>query len=263
MKNIKFILMIVVFLFLVTSCGGTHFGVRDHATFVPSEFDRTEAVIAEAERSEGAKYCPEKIAEAKELGREAIDVYWACHDKEAMDKLAQARDLAREAQECRPPAPQAKPAPPPPPPPPPPPAPKKEIVLKSITGFAFDRASIPPAQRAVLDDHEAVLEANPEVRVEIAGHTDTWNDVLQSDPVRTQSRDSLRLFLHEGHLLRSNAGRRVRREPADRSERYRRGARGQSASGFPRNPVNGYPGSLPDMRPGHRNYDDLSRTERG
>ena len=112
-------------------------------------------------------------------------MYWACHDEEAMDKLAQARQLAWEAQLCKAPAPQAKPAPPPPPP-----APKKEIVLKSITGFTFDRASLLPSQRAVLDDHEAVLEANPDVRVEIAGHTDnvgttSYNQVLSERRART------------------------------------------------------------------------------
>ena len=44
-----------------------YFGVPNKALGYPEEFDQTDAAIAKAEKSPGARYCPEKIAQAKEL----------------------------------------------------------------------------------------------------------------------------------------------------------------------------------------------------
>src|SRR4030043_1351756 len=123
MKKCMF-LVAVVSLFLVISCApGSHFGVKDQAIGVPPQFGETEAAVAKAENSPGAKYCPEKIAKAKELGKKAVETYWACRTAEAWELLAQARSLAKEAEGCKPPAPAPAPPPPPAPAPPPPPAP--------------------------------------------------------------------------------------------------------------------------------------------
>ncbi len=79
MKKSFFLLMVMImFLFLGTSCTTYHFGVPDRAVGVPAEFDQTEAAIAQAEQSQGAKYCPEKIARAKELAKKGAETYWAC-----------------------------------------------------------------------------------------------------------------------------------------------------------------------------------------
>ena len=105
MKKYMFLVIFVSF-FLVISCAPpSHFGVKDQAIGVPSIFDETEDAIALAEKSPGAKYCPEKIAKAKELGKKAAETYWACRTAEAMELLAQARSLAKEAEGCKPPAP--------------------------------------------------------------------------------------------------------------------------------------------------------------
>ena len=109
----KLILLGFVLLLIMVGCAPTsYFGVPNKAIIVPAEFKQTEAAIANAERSAGAKYCPEKIARAKGLGKQAAEIYWICRTAEAMGLLAQARDLAKEAESCQPP-------PPPPPPPPP------------------------------------------------------------------------------------------------------------------------------------------------
>ena len=102
-------LMILV-LSLCTSCTmyRQYFGVENRAQYVPADFDETEAVLARAENSPGAKYCPEKIARAKELAHEGAEVYWACRNTESHKLLAEARRLAEEAEQC---APQAAPAP--------------------------------------------------------------------------------------------------------------------------------------------------------
>ena len=100
----------VSFLFF-TGCA-SHFGIQDKSLSVPDEFGQTEAAIANAERSPGAAYCPDKIAKAKELGKKGVETYWACRSAEGLAMLAEARKLAKEAEACQPPV---RPAPPPPP----------------------------------------------------------------------------------------------------------------------------------------------------
>jgi outer membrane protein OmpA-like peptidoglycan-associated protein len=103
MRN-KLILLGSFLLFVMVGCASSsHFGVPDKAMGVPDEFGQTEAAIASAENSEGAKYCPEKIARAKALAKEGVETYWACRTAEAMRLLADARQLAKEAEGCQPP----------------------------------------------------------------------------------------------------------------------------------------------------------------
>src|SRR4030042_1853690 len=124
----NFCLVLLLVLSLVISCAPrSHFGVTYRAIMPPSDFDRTEAAIAQAEKSQGAKYCPEKIAKAKELGKKAVETYLACRTDEALQLLAEARQLAKEAEGCQPPpltpVVPAPPRPAPPAPAPPAPAP--------------------------------------------------------------------------------------------------------------------------------------------
>jgi outer membrane protein OmpA-like peptidoglycan-associated protein len=106
MKKRFFLPMVMImFLFLGASCATYHFGVPDKAIGVPAEFGQTEVAIAQAEQSQGVKYCPEKIARAKELAKKGVETYWACRTKEALGLLAEARQLAKEAEGCQPPPP--------------------------------------------------------------------------------------------------------------------------------------------------------------
>jgi outer membrane protein OmpA-like peptidoglycan-associated protein len=203
MKRSFFLLMVMImFLFLGTSCTTYHFGVADKAIGVPAEFNQTEAAIAQAEQSQGAKYCPEKIARAKELAKKGAETYWACRTDEAMGLLAEARQLAKEAEGCQPPPPglppppkpaappppppappePPKPAPPPPPPPPslppsppspppPPPAPKQPISFHSVY-FDFDKSTLKPVAVAELDRAAKIMLDNPDVTLELQGNTD-------------------------------------------------------------------------------------------
>jgi outer membrane protein OmpA-like peptidoglycan-associated protein len=98
-------MVMIMFLFLGASCATYHFGVPDKAIGVPAEFGQTEVAIAQAEQSQGAKYCQEKIARAKELAKKGVETYWACRTKEALGLLAEARQLAKEAEGCQPPPP--------------------------------------------------------------------------------------------------------------------------------------------------------------
>jgi outer membrane protein OmpA-like peptidoglycan-associated protein len=196
MKKSFFLLMVMImFLFLGTSCTTYHFGVADRAVGVPAEFDQTEAAIAQAEQSQGAKYCPDKIARAKELAKKGAETYWACRTDEAMGLFADARRIAKEAEGCQPtppppapkpvtpaPPPAPKPVPPPPPPPPkpappqppppPPPAPKQPISFHSVY-FDFDKSTLKPEAVAELDRAAKIMLDNPDVTLELQGNTDS------------------------------------------------------------------------------------------
>ena len=190
-------MVMIMFLFLGTSCTTYHFGVADRAVGVPAEFGETEAAIAQAEQSQGAKYCPEKIVRAKELAKKGAETYWACRTDEAMGLFADARRLAKEAEGCQPPPPPPKPAPPPPPAPPkpsppppppppprpptpapppsippPPPVPKQPISFHSVY-FDFDKSTLKPEAVAELDRAAKIMLDNPDVTLELQGNTDS------------------------------------------------------------------------------------------
>jgi outer membrane protein OmpA-like peptidoglycan-associated protein len=172
MKKSFFLLMVMImFLFLGTSCTTSHFGVVDRASGVPTEFDQTETAIAQAEQSTGAKYCPEKIARAKELAKKGAETYWACRTDEAMDLLAEARKLAKEAEGCKPP-------PPPPPvpkpvPPPPKPAPKVIDKMTLQVFFDFDKDILTEADLKELPKAVAFVKKYPGAKIRLDGYTDS------------------------------------------------------------------------------------------
>jgi OOP family OmpA-OmpF porin len=67
-----------------------------------------------------------------------------------------------------------EPPPPEPPAPPPPPAPPaKPLVVLEGAHFAFDSARLNPAAHAKLEETIATLKANPAMRIEIRGYTDS------------------------------------------------------------------------------------------
>jgi len=96
--------LMIMILSLCTSCSmyRQYFGVENKAQTVPGDFDETEAALARAENSAGAKYCPDKIAQAKSLAHDGAEAYWACRNTESHKLLADARRLAEEAEQCAP-----------------------------------------------------------------------------------------------------------------------------------------------------------------
>lgn len=67
---------------------------------------------------------------------------------------------------------EAEAAPPPPPPPPAPlPAAKKKIVLRGVN-FDFDKATLQPQGKPVLDEAARILKENPSINVQVQGYTD-------------------------------------------------------------------------------------------
>ncbi len=187
----KLVFPVCVLLFVMAGCApSSHFGVKDKAITCPVEFDETEAVIAAAEKSEGAKYCPEKIIRARELAKEAAEVFWtgpSCAPCEAFALLTQARELAKEAEACEPPPEKT--------PPPPPPKdsdgdgvidPKDKCpgtprgatvnaqgcwVIPPVL-FDTDKYEIKDIYRSGLESVAQVMRNNPGVAMEVQGHTD-------------------------------------------------------------------------------------------
>ena len=163
-----------VLFFVMVGCAPTsHFGVRDKALMVPGEFGQTGAAIASAERSEGAKYCPEKIARAKELGKKGRRRFIGSgHTAEVMALLAEARELAKEAESCRP-SPRAEEKVIIPPSEPMAIAPEAKIVILAFKDihFDFDKSALKPEARTILKRSIQILKDNPEIKVRIAGYT--------------------------------------------------------------------------------------------
>ena len=155
-------LMIMV-LFLSTSCATSHFGVADRAATVPDDFGQTEAAIARAEQSQGAQYCPEKIAKAKELAKQGAEVYWSCHNTESSRLLAEARSLAEEAEGCGPQAAAVPPAPE---------NPLVKVCMPLNINFEINRANILPEYDLDIVKVADFMKEHPTATAVIEGHTD-------------------------------------------------------------------------------------------
>lgn len=183
---------LMMVLFLAASCTTYHFGVKDRAEFVPVEFGQTEAAIAQAEQSRGARYCPEKIAKAKDLGRQAADAYWVCNNDEAMRLLAEARRLAKEAEGCGP-APVAKPEPPPPAPAPPP----EKICMTLNVEFDFDKSDVKSKYHGVLEKVAEFMKQYPETTTVIEGHTDNRGKYEYNIRLSERRAESVKNYLVE------------------------------------------------------------------
>lgn len=169
MKRVFFLSGILMVFVLGTSCTPTyHFGVLDRAYMVPNEFDQTEAVIAKAEQSEGAKYCPEKIAGAKDLGKRAAEIYWGCNNVESMKLLAQARQMAVDAEACGPAPVEAKPAPVSAPAP----APPEKLCITLDILFDLNKADVKDQYLPEIEEAVTFMKNNPEATAVIEGHTD-------------------------------------------------------------------------------------------
>jgi len=207
----KLILSAGVLLFVMAGCApSSHFGVADQAMTCPAELDETEAVIAKAEMSEGAKYCPEKIIRARELAREGADIFWSGCPCEAKAVLADARRLAEEAEACQPPQKET----------PPPPAPEdtdgdgiidaKDRCPDTPRGatvnaegcwvipavlFNTDKTEITSIYRSGLDSVIDVMRANPGVELKIQGHTDNQGSAAYNQRLSERRAETVKAYM--------------------------------------------------------------------
>jgi len=159
--------MMFMVLLLCTSCTTYHFGVANRAATVPDDFGQTEAVLARAEQSQGARYCPDKIAQAKELARRGAEVYWACQNTESSRLLAEARQLAEEAERCGPGGATAAPVEPPVAG-----SPLIKVCMPLNIEFEIDSAEILPKYDLDIAKVADFMKEHPSSTAVIEGHTD-------------------------------------------------------------------------------------------
>jgi len=132
--------------------------------------------------------------------------YWAEDTKLAL-KMAKEKSLeALKLTPCEkpapppPPPPAPAPAPPPPPPPPkpapppPPPAPKPAPVFENIY-FNENKTNIDPMAAKALDRDGEMLKENPDIKVEIAGHTDTAGTEKARQKISEKRAESAKKYL--------------------------------------------------------------------
>ena len=72
--------------------------------------------------------------------------------------------------------------------------PPEITVLKGVT-FATNSAALTPASRAILDETAATLAKNPDVRAEVAGHTDNTGSAARNRTLSQQRAESVVRYL--------------------------------------------------------------------
>ncbi len=88
-------------------------------------------------------------------------------------------------------------------PPPPPPPPAKKIVELSAAHFDFDRATLRPEGRRVVDEAVAVLKAESDVRVSVEGHTDSVGSDAYNEDLSQRRADAVRDYMVEQGIAAS------------------------------------------------------------
>ncbi len=146
MKSLFVVGLLVVGVLVAVAYGkSAYFGVSNKALGVPAEFGQTEIAIEQAAASLGAKYCPDKIVQARGLAKEGVEAYWQCQTKEGLAMLDQAILLAVEAEDC---------------------------TCKPIH-FDFDKANLRPDAIAELENALKILQENPSLKVLLEGNADS------------------------------------------------------------------------------------------
>ena len=98
-----------------------------------------------------------------------------------------------------------KPAPPPPPPPAPP-APPKPVAPPVLDTIYFDPAktNINPAAAKALDRTGMILKENPQLKVEIGGHTDASGDAKANQTISEKRAQSAKKYLQDKFNIPEN-----------------------------------------------------------
>lgn len=150
--NKKLLAVLVVSPLLLAGCAAdSHFNVPNKAERVPQWVTDTEAAIARAEGSAGARACPDKVAKAKDVAKKGMETYWACRDGEAERLMAEARQLAADAEKCAGPA----------------------TVGVHPVYFDTAKATLSLKGKATLDHAARVLQDNPSYTFSLVGSTDS------------------------------------------------------------------------------------------
>jgi outer membrane protein OmpA-like peptidoglycan-associated protein len=167
------------------------------------------ATIAGAKKCAPCQY---GTAEANlALADHEMQYYWReledldLHAKIAKEKSLEALKLTPCEKPAPPPPPPPEPAPPPPPPPPPPPAPapappppppppKPAPVFENVY-FNENKTNIDPVAAKALDRDAMILKDNPDIKVEIGGHTDAVGSEISKQKISEKRAESAKKYL--------------------------------------------------------------------
>ena len=156
----------------------------------PCEYGTAEANLALADH------------EMQYYWRELEDLY--NHSRIAKEKSLEALKLTPCEAAPAPPPPAPAPAPPPPPPPPPPPAPApapppppapKPVPVFENIYFNENKTNIDPVAAKVLDRDAMILKDNPDIKVEIGGHTDAVGSEIARQKISEKRAESAKKYI--------------------------------------------------------------------
>ncbi len=161
----------------------------------------------------GAKKCaPCEYATAEAnlaLADHEMKYYWReMEDLDIHSKIVKEKSLEAlkrtpcEEKPAPPPPPPPQPAPPPPPPPPPPqpapapppPPPKPAPVFENVY-FNENKTNIDPMAAKALDQDGKILKDNPDIKVEIGGHTDAVGSEIARQKISEKRAESAKKYL--------------------------------------------------------------------
>ena len=129
---------------------------------------------------------------------EDLDVHARIVKEKSLEALK--RTPCEEKPAPPPPAPAPAPPPPPPPPapapapPPPPPAPKPAPVFENVY-FNENKTNIDPVAAKALDRDGMILKDNPNIKVEIGGHTDAVGSEIAKQKISEKRAESAKKYL--------------------------------------------------------------------
>jgi outer membrane protein OmpA-like peptidoglycan-associated protein len=208
---------------MISGCGASRETVMAYNE-AKETFQR--ATIADAKKCAPCQYGTAEGYLA--LADHELKYYWreledlAKSTKIVQDKSSEALKLTP----CEPPKPEPakpaeppKPAPPPPPPPPkpvepvkpappppPPPAPPKPAAPPVLDTIYFDpaKSNINPAAAKALDRNGMILKENPQLKVEIGGHTDFSGDEKANQTISEKRAQSAKKYLQDKFNISEN-----------------------------------------------------------
>jgi len=172
-------------------------------------FDEAKAAFQKATAAGAKKCAPCDYATAEAslaLADHGITKYWF----ESTAKIDRAIGIAKDkslaalkATPCEPAPPPPAPAPPPPAPvppppapapPPPPPAPKPAPVFENVY-FNENKTNIDPVAAKALDRDGMILKDNPNIKVEIGGHTDFSGSEVARQKISEKRAESAKKYI--------------------------------------------------------------------
>jgi OOP family OmpA-OmpF porin len=165
-------------------------------------YDEAKAAFQKTTQA-GAKKCA-----PCEYGTAEASLAWADHTIENYEiagkgdkAIAVAKEKSLEALKktpCEKPAPPAPPPPPPPPkpaPPPPAPPPPKPVPVFENVYFNERKTNVDPLAAKALDRDGMILKENPNIKVEIGGHTDSLGSEQGNQKISEKRAESAKKYI--------------------------------------------------------------------